>query len=172
MPMSEVSITSPKQVGQPDFRFMRGRLSRWLALGLGSGLSRVAPGTVGTLLAWALFVFAQPWLTLALGLPLVAVAFVAGVWACDRVSADLGSDDHGAIVWDEMVAFWLLLLLVPVSFGSQFAAFVLFRFFDIVKPPPIRQADQRVKGGFGVMLDDVLAALMALLCILAWQFFS
>ena len=87
------------------------------------------------------------------------------------VGRTIVSDDHGAIVWDEMVAFWLLLLLVPVSFGSQFAAFVLFRFFDIVKPPPIRQADQRVKGGLGVMLDDVLAALMALLCILVWQFF-
>ena len=170
MPMSEVSITSPKHL-QPDFAFMRGRLSRWIALGLGSGLSRVAPGTFGTMAACALFTLAPLWLTRSLpsGLLFVLAAFALGIWACERVSADLGTADHGAIVWDEIVAFWLLLLLLPASFGSQFSAFVLFRFFDIVKPPPIRQADRMIKGGFGVMLDDLLAALMAFICIWGWQ---
>lgn len=140
---------------------MRQRLSRWVAFGLGSGLSRTAPGTVGTLLAWLLFVLFAGRLQPAMAWSVVAGGFLLGIWACARAAEDLGVDDHGAIVWDEIIAFWALLLAVPAEFGAQFAALLLFRFFDIVKPPPIRWVDQRMKSGLGIMLDDLLAALLA-----------
>ena len=148
---------------------MRPRLSRWIALGMGSGLSSVAPGTAGTLWAWALFLIGQRWLPeWALG-TIVVAGFVVGIWASERTAHDLGEDDHGAIVWDEMIAFWLILLFVPAGFGSQFIAFLLFRLFDIVKPPPIRYFDRTIKTGFGVMLDDLIAAFYTLLLFAAWQ---
>lgn len=140
---------------------MRQRLSRWVAFGLGSGLSRTAPGTVGTLAAWALFVLFAPGLERPAAWGIVSVGFLLGVWACARAADDLGVADHGAIVWDEIIAFWALLLVVPTDFGTQFAALLLFRFFDIVKPPPIRQVDRRMKSGLGIMLDDLLAAMYA-----------
>jgi phosphatidylglycerophosphatase A len=86
------------------------------------------------------------------------VCFVYGCWAAERVAKQLGVPDHVGLVWDEFVAFWLVLWLVPQSLPAQALAFVLFRFFDVVKPPPIRQVDARFKGGVGVMLDDLLAA--------------
>ncbi len=148
---------------------MRPRFSRWVAFGLGSGLAGVAPGTVGTLAAWAAWWLAsQSFSQLALFVA-VPPAFVLGVWACERVSRDLGVADHGAIVWDEIVAFWLVLCFVPPGFGAQFAAFVLFRFFDAVKPPPIRQLDREVRGGLGVMLDDLAAAFCTLLVFAIWR---
>lgn len=164
MPISEVSTTSRPL--QPDFAFMRQRLSRWIAFGLGSGLSGTAPGTVGTLAAWAAFVLVAPQIGTATAWAIVAAGFLLGVWACQRTTDDLGVDDHGAIVWDEIIAFWALLLLIPAGYGWQFLAFVMFRFFDIVKPPPIRQIDRRMKSGLGVMLDDLLAAAMAWIVIL------
>lgn len=164
MPISEVSTTSRPL--QPDFAFMRQRLSRWIAFGLGSGLSGTAPGTVGTLAAWAVFVLVAPQISAVTAWAVVAAGFLLGVWACQRTTDDLGVDDHGAIVWDEVIAFWALLLLIPAGYGWQFLAFVLFRFFDIVKPPPIRQVDRRIKSGLGIMLDDLLAAAMAWLVIL------
>ncbi len=163
MQIFEVSTTSQKPPAQPDFAFMRARLSRWIAFGFGAGLSPTAPGTVGTLLAWAIFWLATPLLSPGVMWALVVAGFVLGVWACERAADDLGVADHGAIVWDEIIAFWAVLLLVPADFGAQFAALLLFRFFDIVKPPPIRQVDRRVKSGFGVMLDDLLAAVYAVL---------
>lgn len=163
MPTYEASITSP------DLAFMRPRLSRWIALGAGSGLTSVAPGTAGTLFAWALWLlmahYAADWL-LAL---IIAGAFLAGVWACGKTADDLGGADHGAIVWDEIVAFWCVLLLVPAGFGSQFLAFLLFRFFDIVKPPPIRHFDRTLKSGFGIMFDDLLAAGFTVLLFAIWR---
>ena len=136
---------------------------RLIAFGFGSGLIRPASGTWGTLLAWLIWVAAAPAASdLAIGLFLL-VALVYGCWVCDRVGKELQAADHVGMVWDEMAAFWLVLWLVPQSWTAQLAAFVLFRFFDIVKPQPIKYFDARVKGGVGVMLDDVLAAVYTLL---------
>ena len=151
---------------------MRVRASRWIALGFGSGLSPWAPGTVGTLWAWAvwhlaalLFGFTP---TPAAMFTLLAAAFALGVVACERTGRDLGVSDHGAIVWDEAVAFWIVLAMLPAGEVNQVAAFALFRLFDIVKPPPIRQVDAGLKGGFGVMVDDLLAAGYTLLPFALW----
>lgn len=161
------SVRAPR----PDFMFMRVRLSRWIALGFGSGLAPFAPGTAGTLWAWLAFVLLDP----VVGAPaqgagwlaVVVTAFVLGVWACGRAGRDLGVADHGALVWDEVVATWLVLALLPRELGMQFAGVLLFRVLDIVKPPPIRQIERRFKGGFGVMVDDLVAAFLCLL-LLAW----
>ena len=154
---------------RPDFAFMRPRLSRWIAFGAGAGLSGIAPGTAGTLWAWAAWSLLAPRLSdLQIGVGLL-LAFALGCWACGRTADDMGVQDHGAIVWDEIVAFWLVLWIAPGGFGWQFAAFLLFRLFDIAKPPPIRQADARVRGGLGVMLDDLLAAGYTLLALAIWK---
>ena len=152
-----------------DSRFMRQRLSRLIALGFGSGLSPYAPGTVGTLWAWLSFVVLDRWLEPATWAAVIGVAAATGVWACGKTARDLGVADHGSIVWDEIVAFWLVLLFVPAGFASQLAAFAVFRFFDIVKPPPIRHFDAKLKSGFGVMFDDLLAALYTLLLFALWH---
>lgn len=96
-------------------------------------------------------------------LVVIAVAFLVGVWACGRAARDVGVADHSAIVWDEVVAFWLVLAFLPSDWLSQLAGFAVFRFFDIVKPPPIGYFDARLKGGFGIMFDDALAAFFTLL---------
>ena len=158
------STTSPdgRRV-RPTARFMRARLSRWIALGFGSGLSPIAPGTVGTLWAWLVFVVAEPLLEPAGWAVVIGGGFLVGIWACARTARDLGVADHGSIVWDEIIAFWLVLLFVPGDGASQTLAFLLFRFFDIVKPPPIRHFDATIKNGFGTMLDDLIAAFYTLL---------
>jgi phosphatidylglycerophosphatase A len=147
------------------WRFVFHDPAHCIALGAGAGLAPRAPGTVGTLLAWAIYVFAAPaggrWPALAL----IGAAFALGIWACARTARALGKGDPGAIVWDEMVAFWLVLALAPQSLVWQAIAFVLFRVFDIWKPQPIRYCDRAVKGGFGIMLDDLLAALYSLLIL-------
>lgn len=147
---------------------MRVRLSRWIALGFGAGLSPVSPGTIGTLLAWASWWLGASWLSPVTRIAVITGAAFLGIWACARTAEDLGVHDHRAIVWDEIVAFWLVLALVPGGYASQFAAFVAFRFFDIVKPPPIRQIDRGVHGGLGIMLDDLAAAAATVLVMLAW----
>ena len=152
----------------PTFAWMAGSPARVIAFGFGSGLVRPAPGTWGTLFAWITFVLLSRRLSDALLLAVAAGAFVLGVWACARAGRDLGVADHGGIVWDEVAAFWLVLALAPAGFGSQLSAFLLFRFFDIVKPPPIRQFDARWKNGFGVMFDDMLAAGYTLLVLAFW----
>lgn len=151
-----------------DARFMRQRLSRLIALGFGSGLSPFAPGTVGTLWAWLAFAVFDRWLGPAAWAAVIVLGVIVGAWACERTGRDLGAPDHGAMVWDEIVAFWLVLLFVPAGFGAQLGAFVVFRFFDIVKPPPIRYFDARLKNGFGVMLDDLIAAVFTLLVLALW----
>jgi len=129
-----------------------------IALGFGVGLVPVAPGTFGTLVAFPLWwLLAGRYAALALG-ALVVLLFALGVWACTLTGRHLGVADHGAMVWDEVVAFLAVLLLVPAQTAWQIAAFVVFRLFDVVKPPPIRQCERRFKGGFGVMFDDILAA--------------
>ena len=122
----------------------------------GSGVIRPAPGTWGTLAGWIVFVLLNPWILL-------------GAWACQKTSDDLGVPDHGYIVIDEVFAIWLLLALVPPVLSWQIAAFVAFRFFDIVKLPPADYFDQKMKNGFGIMLDDAIAALYAWLVLLAAQ---
>ena len=136
----------------------------FLAFGFGSGLSRFAPGTMGTLVAvpftFALKSLGEPGFWIILGL-----LFLLGVKLCDHVSQKLGVHDHGGIVWDEMVGYWLAAAFVPLQWQWLLAAFVLFRFFDIYKPWPIRQIDARLGGGFGIMIDDVVAALFTVIIL-------
>lgn len=142
-----------------------------LGFGFGSGLAAKAPGTFGTLLGVLLFIpllsvsQEAAWLVFALGL-------LAGAWICGRAAELIGVHDHGGIVWDEFVGIWFVLLLLPASYQAWYgwlAAFILFRLFDIVKPWPIRWLDQSVHGGLGIMLDDIVAALFALIPI--WVFY-
>ena len=146
--------------------------ARAIAFGFGSGLIRPAPGTWGTLAGWGAFILLLEPLSLPLRLLAVLVAFALGIWACDQTGRDLGVADHGGMVWDEVAAIWLVLSLLPAGWMTQAAAFLLFRLFDIVKPPPIRQFDARLKNGFGVMLDDLLAALYVLLLFALWNFWK
>jgi phosphatidylglycerophosphatase A len=154
-------------VFRPTAHFVASHPAHFIAFGFGVGLLPVAPGTAGTLLAWAIGWLAGtllPAWTLAV---IAAAGFPLGVWACGLTGRRLGIPDHGAMVWDEIVAFLLVLAIVPESLGWQAAAFVLFRFFDIVKPPPIRWFERRYRGGFGVMFDDLLAAGYALVVLAA-----
>jgi phosphatidylglycerophosphatase A len=162
---------------RPTARFMLAHPAHFIALGLGSGLSPVAPGTAGTLWAWLSFLVLQPWLsTVQTGL-LIGAAMLLGWWACTVTAQHMQVADSGHIVWDEIAAFWLVLWLVlPAGLGAQLAAFLIFRAFDAIKVGPMAWADQRFKGfgprgGFGIMFDDVLAAFCTLLVIAAWTFF-
>ena len=131
-----------------------------LAFGFGSGLSPKAPGTMGTLAAIPLWwLLAQ--LPLSNYLVVVLVAAVAGILICGRAADRLGVHDHGGIVWDEFVGFWIAMAALPVTWQSLILGFVLFRLFDILKPWPISWLDKRVSGGFGIMIDDVVAGLAA-----------
>ena len=156
-------------------RFLLSHPAHFIALGAGAGLSRLAPGTAGTLWAWAVFLLLQIWLTpLQMGV-LIGVATLLGWWACTVTAQHLGVTDPGAIVWDEIVAFWLVLWLVtPTSFGGELAAFVLFRYFDAAKPGPVGWADRLFKGlgwrgGWGILFDDFVAAFCTLLVIAIWR---
>lgn len=143
----------------------------FLAFGLGSGAVPKAPGTFGTLAAVPLwYLLAQTPLTIYL--LLVLLAFVIGIWLCGRTSRDLGVHDHGGIVWDEFVGYWITMIAVPVDWVWAVAGFILFRLFDILKPWPIGPVDKRVHGGLGIMLDDVLAGIMAAAVLhgLIWLF--
>lgn len=139
--------------------------AHFVAFGFGAGLAPRAPGTAGTVLAWAI-----GWLVLRHYPPLALLActpvlFVIGIWACELTGRHLGVADHGAMVWDEIVAFLVVLALVPDEPRWQAAAFALFRAFDITKPPPIRSFERRWHGGLGVMFDDLLAAAYALIAL-------
>lgn len=157
-------------------QFLRAHPAHFIALGFGSGLSRFAPGTVGTLWAWATFLLLQIFLTPLQTGVLIGASLLVGWWACTVCARHMGVADPGAIVWDEVVAFWLILWLVmPTSFGGQLAAFVLFRFFDAAKPGPVKWADSLFKGfgwrgGFGILLDDLVAAFCTLLVMALWRF--
>ncbi|WP_333607793.1 phosphatidylglycerophosphatase A family protein [Arsukibacterium sp.] len=144
-------------------------LRQWqhfLALGFGSGLAPKAPGTFGTLAAVPFIVlFAMLGDVAYLGF--VLCGSLLGVYICGKAAADVGEHDHGAIVWDEIIGFALTMLFVPLSWLTLLLGFALFRFFDIVKPWPIRWFDRRVHGGLGIMLDDVLAAIPAWLILQA-----
>jgi phosphatidylglycerophosphatase A len=137
-----------------------------VAFGFGAGLVPFAPGTAGTLLGWA-FGWALGGLHPGIIFFAAVIFFVIGLWACEVTGRHLGIADHGAMVWDEVVAFLLVLAIVPRELAWQAAAFVAFRFFDIAKPPPIRHFERRFGGGFGVMFDDIVAAAYALLLLAA-----
>lgn len=136
----------------------------FLAFGLGSGAAPAAPGTFGTLAALLIYLILPPMSTTAYALFLL-VSFALGVWLCGRTARDIGVHDHGGIVWDEFVGYWLTMLLAPPGLLWVLVGFVLFRVFDILKPWPIRWLDRHVHGGFGIMLDDVLAGIFALVCL-------
>jgi phosphatidylglycerophosphatase A len=142
-----------------------------IALGAGAGLVPGAPGTAGTLLAFPLYWALTKYCAASTMLALLALGFALGMWACGRTGRALGASDPGAIVWDEIVAFMLVLLFTPPAYPWQAAAFVLFRLFDIVKPPPIRYFDRKLKNGFGVMFDDLLAAFYTLLVLAVARMF-
>ncbi len=150
-----------------------------LAFGFGSGLSPMAPGTAGTLWAWASFVVIDAFVPRGFWPWLLMVGLVVGIWACEKTGRALRQPDHGAMVWDEILAFWLVLACLPhpedpeVAWATQgmpigvlqLLAFGLFRGFDILKPPPIRWVDRRWKGGWGVMADDLVAAAFTLMAV-------
>jgi phosphatidylglycerophosphatase A len=154
---------------RPTLRFMLASPWHLIALGAGSGLPRAAPGTWGTLLAWLLFLRLDQSLGPWSWWMLVAAMLVIGAYAAQVTGQRLGVADSSHIVIDEIVAFWIVLLLLPGNAahggGLFVAAFVLFRFFDIVKPPPIRALDARFKNGAGVMADDLVAAFYTLLVL-------
>lgn len=155
---------------RPPISFLFEHSTHFIACGGGSGLSPYAPGTVGTLFAWGTFpLLRNNFSDLELLVFLVA-AFIVGVIACHRTGMDLGVTDHSSIVWDEIVPFWLVLLLCPADLLWQAAAFVLFRIFDIIKPYPANFFDTQVKNGLGVMMDDVVAAFYTVLALALLKF--
>ncbi|HUW38781.1 MAG TPA: phosphatidylglycerophosphatase A [Rhodocyclaceae bacterium] len=154
-----------KRSTPPPWRFLFSHPAHLLACGLGSGLSPLASGTAGTLFAWALYPLLRPQFGETSFAVFLLAAFLVGVYACGKTGRDLGAADHGAMVWDEIVPFWFVLFLTPATWAWQSAAFLLFRLFDIFKPPPARFIDRNFKNGFGVMADDVVAAIYALLAL-------
>lgn len=137
---------------------------QFLALGFGSGLAPKAPGTFGTLAAIPVFLL----LTIVMPTPLmyafaVIIMGLAGIYICGKAADDVGVHDHPAIVWDEFVGFFITMFMVPVSWQSILVGFILFRVFDIFKPWPISFIDKKMTGGLGIMLDDVLAGIFALI---------
>ncbi len=166
----------PAGAVRANARFMRGHPAHWIALGFGSGLSPIAPGTAGTLWAWLAWAMLGLWLTPAQLGGLLAVALPLAVWSSAVTAQHLRTADPSAIVIDEVVAFWIVLwLLLPAGWWAQLAAFVLFRFFDAVKPGPVGWADRLLhgahgwRGGLGIVLDDMVAAFCTLLVIALWR---
>ena len=151
----------------PSARFAIAHPAHFIALGFGTGLAPIAPGTVGTVLAFPIYMLLDRWLDPLELFAVTAVFFAIGVWACGRTGRDLGIADHSAMNWDEVVAMMLILMLVPSQWEWWVFAFGAFRFFDVVKPPPIRHIDRTMKGGLGVMFDDIVAAFYTLLVVAA-----
>ena len=151
-------------MNQPNSKFLLAHPAHFFGLGFGSGLAPKAPGTFGTLVGFPLF-----WLifnySFSTQLMIIAVLFLFGIYVCDKTGKDLGVSDHGAIVWDEIVSMMLVLVFVPHTWLGWLVAFLLFRLFDIWKPYPICYFDAKLKNGFGVMFDDLLAAIYAILVL-------
>jgi phosphatidylglycerophosphatase A len=162
-PVSAVPALQTKKIKHPSWRFMMSHPAHVLALGFGSGLPWVAPGTFGTLFGWVSFIAINPYLNDQTWAITLLLGFLVGCWACKICGKNLGVSDHGSIVWDEIIAIWLVLWMVPKTVPAQVAAFLLFRLIDITKPQPIRHFDAKWKSGFGVMFDDLLAAFYTLL---------
>ena len=178
--MSAADIPVDSKPRRASAAFMRGHLARWIALGFGSGLSPVAPGTVGTLWAWAAYLVLDHWLSTQGWALVIAGSALVGAWACTRTAQHLGVADPGAIVWDEVLAFWIVLwLLMPAGLWTQFMAFLLFRFFDAAKPGPVGWADRHFKlragetigwrQGLGILADDLVAAALTLFVLALWR---
>ncbi len=162
---ARVMTTSDELLVKPSWKFLLSHPAHLLSFGFGSGLARKAPGTFGTLVAFPMYWFLAPRLSDWVFILVLIWAFAIGVWVCDKTGKALGVSDYGGIVWDEIVAFMLVLLFTPPGWHWALLSFVLFRFFDIFKPPPIRYFDTHWHGGLGVMFDDLLAAGYALLCL-------
>jgi phosphatidylglycerophosphatase A len=137
----------------------------FLALGFGSGLAAKAPGTFGTLAAVPLVWICSEFLSVNVYLALILLSSFVGIWICGRTAHDMQVHDDSSIVWDEVVGMLITMIAVPLSWQNMLLGFVLFRFFDIVKPWPISYLDKHVHGGFGIMADDVLAGVFALICL-------
>lgn len=169
---------SPPGPVRPSAAFMLRHPAHAIALGFGSGLSPKAPGTVGSLWGWVSWLLIQHYLSVPMQATLVAAGLLVGWWACTVTAQHLRVSDPGAIVWDEIVAMWLIFFLVmPTDFLGQMGAFVLFRFFDAVKPGPVAWADRLFKGlgwrgGWGIVFDDLVAAFCTLLVIALWRSFA
>jgi len=153
----------------PDVGFLLRHPAHFIALGFGAGLAPVAPGTFGTLVAIPIAALLRAQFPAAVFAAAIVVFALIGTWAAQVTGRDLGVPDHGAIVWDEVVAFLLVLFFVGDDGVRVAVAFLVFRLFDIVKPPPIRQLDAGLKNGFGVMVDDLVAAGYTLVVLAAWQ---
>ena len=152
-------------MANPNLKLLLSHPAHFFGLGFGSGLAPKAPGTFGTIVGLPLF-----WLisgcTLMTQLIIIAALFIIGIYYCDKTGKALGVADHGAIVWDEIVAMMLVLVFAPLTWLGWLVAFCLFRLFDIWKPFPICYFDAKLKNGFGVMFDDLLAAIYAIICVL------
>ncbi|MEW6983302.1 phosphatidylglycerophosphatase A [Colwelliaceae bacterium 6471] len=135
-----------------------------LALGFGSGLAPKAPGTFGTLAAVPIYLLMTPF-AINYYAAVVAIMSIFGIYICGKAATDAGVHDHPAIVWDEFVGFFITMFMIPLSWQSVVVGFILFRFFDIVKPWPISFIDKKCAGGAGIMLDDIVAGFMALACM-------
>jgi phosphatidylglycerophosphatase A len=174
LPASSPSVRP--SILRPTVRFMLSHPAHMIALGFGSGLSRIAPGTAGTLWAWAAFVVMQMYLSPTQIAWVIAASLPIGWWACTVTAKNMRVMDPGNIVWDEVIAFWAILwMIAPASLWAQLAAFGLFRFFDAVKPGPVAWADAlfkgfNAKGGFGIIFDDLVAAACTLLVIALCRF--
>ena len=149
---------------QPNFKLLLAHPAHFFGLGFGSGLAPKAPGTFGTIVGLPLFWLISGY-TLNIQLTVISVLFIIGIYICDKTGKALGVADHGAIVWDEIVAMMLVLAFAPFTWLGWLAAFLLFRLFDIWKPYPICYFDAKLKNGFGVMFDDLLAAIYAILSL-------
>jgi phosphatidylglycerophosphatase A len=174
----------PAPMARPTVRFLLSHPAHWFALGFGSGLSRVAPGTSGTLWGWLAFLVLSHWLNDAAWAWVIGLSLPLGWWVCSVTARNMRVRDPGSVVWDEIAAFWLVLWLVmPAGLAAQAVAFGLFRFFDAVKPGPVGWADALfhavdpqtdrhawTKAGFGIMFDDLVAAGCTLLVIALWKF--
>lgn len=157
--------TSDELLVKPSWKFLLSHPAHLLSFGFGSGLAGKAPGTFGTLVAFPMYWYLAPRLSNFVFILVLIWAFAIGVWVCDKTGKALGVADYGGIVWDEIVAFMLVLFFTPPGWHWALLSFALFRFFDIFKPPPIRYFDTHWHGGLGVMFDDLLAAGYALLCL-------
>jgi phosphatidylglycerophosphatase A len=163
-----MSETANSTLVRADSQFLMRHPAHFVALGFGAGLAPKAPGTFGALLGWWLGRQALEHASTLGYAALLVAGFAIGVWACTIAGRNIGKTDHGAIVWDEVIAMMLVVWFVPGGFVSQFIGFLLFRFFDIVKPPPIGYFDRTLKNGFGVMFDDLVAAGLTLIALALW----
>lgn len=150
----------------PNIQLLLSHPAHFISLGFGTGLARKAPGTVGTLIGFPLYMLIADY-PIMMQLVMITALFLLGIWTCDITGKAIGVSDHGGIVWDEIVAMMLVLTFTPHSYAYYFVAFCLFRLFDIWKPSPIRECDASIKGGLGVMFDDLLAAVYAIISLQA-----